>query len=138
MKLSFNLLCILFLLFFLFPYPSTAIFANHNLCLKDSIYNFDTIQGRIGDYFCNFTYYNHGKDPLYITNVETSCGCIYSIYSQDALLPGDSSVITFGLSTETKSFHFNHTIKIDYYQNDTVDFQICQITGYVIPRVNEY
>lgn len=46
---------------------------------------------------CTFLYSNIGDQPLVLSNVITTCGCVQSNYSNEPLMPGLSDSITFEL-----------------------------------------
>lgn len=62
------------------------------VAFTDSTQNFGTVKkGTQVKLVYHFT--NTGKFPLYITNVEPSCGCTVADYSKEAILPGKSGTI---------------------------------------------
>lgn len=47
---------------------------------------------------CTFHYSNIGDQPLVLSNVITTCGCVQSNFSNEPLMPGLSDSISFELS----------------------------------------
>lgn len=47
---------------------------------------------------CTFHYSNIGDQPLILSNVITTCGCVQSNFSNEPLMPGLSDSISFELS----------------------------------------
>lgn len=124
----------MYFLFSSFCYHLPVIQESDQLVLKDSVYHFDTIQGRIQHYKCNFTYYNKGKSPLYITDIKTNCGCTYAQFSKEALAPGDSCQFSVSYISASKRFEFNEPATVFYYCDEVENSKIVHIDGYVIPR----
>lgn len=62
-----------------------------------------------------FTVKNTGDKPLVINRVQASCGCTTPEWSQDPILPGQSSKIKVGYNTQLVG---NFQKLIEVYSND--------------------
>lgn len=59
----------------------------------------------------DFTLTNIGKTPLVIKEVKTSCGCTVASYTQEPVLPGNSTTITAKYNAKSPGgFHKSVTI----------------------------
>ena len=59
----------------------------------DSVKDFGTIN--MGDSIqVSFTCKNMGEKPLFLTQVNPSCGCTVASYSKEAILPGQTGFVT--------------------------------------------
>lgn len=52
--------------------------------------------------FLEFAYCNTGSEPLLISKVDTSCGCIKPAWSKQPLLPNKKGMITVTFDPHTK------------------------------------
>lgn len=58
----------------------------------DSVQNFGT--ARFGDMVnIKYTFKNTGDKPLYIIDVQPTCGCTIADYTQTAVMPGNAGVV---------------------------------------------
>lgn len=48
---------------------------------------------------------NGGNEPLFIANVQTSCGCTAPFFSKDPILPGQSGEVTLEFNSTGKPGH---------------------------------
>jgi hypothetical protein len=82
------------------------------LAVKETTFDFGKIpQGRPVTH--NFEVINKSGKPLFIENVEASCGCTTPEWSQEAIPPGQSSVIKVGFNASSEG-RFQKTITIYY------------------------
>lgn len=89
--------------------------ANEVLSVKETAFNFGTIpQGKPVYHFFEVT--NTGKDPMVISNVQTSCGCTTPEWSKDPIAPGASAKIRVGYNAAAEGAFEKH-ITIIYNQN---------------------
>ena len=85
------------------------------LLLKETAFEFGTIpQGKPVFHFFEVT--NTGKDPMVISNVQTSCGCTTPEWSKEPIAPGGSTKIRVGYNAAAEG-HFEKFITIMYNQN---------------------
>lgn len=85
------------------------------LSMKESAFDFGTIpQGKPVYHFFEVT--NAGKDPMVISNVQTSCGCTTPEWSKEPILPGATAKIKVGYNAAAEG-HFEKYITIMYNQN---------------------
>ena len=87
------------------------------LSVKETEFNFGTIpQGKPVYHFFEVT--NTGKDPMVISNVQTSCGCTTPEWSKDEVAAGASSKITVGYNAATDG-PFTKFITVTYNGTQT-------------------
>ena len=85
------------------------------LLVKESAFNFGTIpQGKPVYHFFEVT--NTGKDPMVISNVQTTCGCTTPEWSKEPIAPGASTKIRVGYNAAAEG-HFDKYITVMYNQN---------------------
>jgi len=85
------------------------------LLIKETAFEFGTIpQGKPVYHFFEVT--NTGKDPMVISNVQTSCGCTTPEWSKDPIAPGGTAKIRVGYNAAGEG-HFEKFITIMYNQN---------------------
>lgn len=69
--------------------------------VSDSLHNFGTIKD--GDIVQHqYQVFNTGEQPLFIANVQTSCGCTAPSFSKDPILPGQSAMVTLEFNSKGK------------------------------------
>ena len=92
------------------------------LSMKETAFEFGTIpQGKPVFHFFEVT--NAGKDPMVISNVQTSCGCTTPEWSKDPIAPGATAKIRVGYNAAGEG-HFEKFITIMYNQNLTKQVKI--------------
>lgn len=85
------------------------------LSVKETAFDFGTIpQGKPVYHFFEVT--NTGKDPMVISNVQTSCGCTTPEWSKEPIAPGATSKVRVGYNAAAEG-HFEKYITIMYNQN---------------------
>ena len=85
------------------------------LSVKEVAFDFGTIpQGKPVYHFFEVT--NTGKDPMVISNVQTSCGCTTPEWSKEPIAPGGTAKVRVGYNAAGEG-HFEKTITIMYNQN---------------------
>ena len=85
------------------------------LSVKETAFDFGTIpQGKPVYHFFEVT--NTGKDPMVISNVQTSCGCTTPEWSKEPIAPGGTSKVRVGYNAAGEG-HFEKYITIMYNQN---------------------
>src|SRR6185503_6025614 len=85
------------------------------LALKETGFDFGIIpQGKPVYHFFEVT--NTGKDPIVISNVQTSCGCTTPEWSKDPIAPGATAKIRVGYNAAAEG-NFEKSITIIYNQN---------------------
>lgn len=89
--------------------------ATDALSLKETAFSFGTIpQGKPVYHFFEVT--NTGKDPMVISNVQTSCGCTTPEWSKEPIAPGATAKIRVGYNAAAEG-PFEKYITIMYNQN---------------------
>lgn len=109
----------LFTLFFAFTIAiavNAQTDANQEVLLvKETAFDFGTIpQGKPVYHFFEVT--NTGKNPMVISNVQTSCGCTTPEWSKDPIAPGATAKVRVGYNAAGEG-HFEKYITIMYNQN---------------------
>lgn len=95
------------------------------LSVKESEFNFGTIpQGKPVYHFFEVT--NTGKDPMVISNVQTSCGCTTPEWSKEPIAPGGTAKIKVGYNAAAEG-SFDKHITIMYNQNLSKQIKITGI-----------
>lgn len=56
------------------------------------VHDYGTLQ-KGADGKCEFKFTNTGKEPLILSNVQTSCGCTVPSWPKEPILPGKSGII---------------------------------------------
>ena len=85
------------------------------LLVKETAFDFGTIpQGKPVYHFFEVT--NTGKDPMVISNVQTSCGCTTPEWSKEPIAPGGTAKVRVGYNAAGEG-HFEKYITIMYNQN---------------------
>ncbi|HZI55027.1 MAG TPA: DUF1573 domain-containing protein [Chitinophagaceae bacterium] len=85
------------------------------LSMKETAFDFGTIpQGKPVFHFFEVT--NKGKDPMVISNVQTSCGCTTPEWSKEPIAPGATTKIRVGYNAAAEG-SFDKHITIMYNQN---------------------
>jgi hypothetical protein len=89
--------------------------AQEVLVVKETAFDFGTIpQGKPVYHFFEVT--NSGKDPMVISNVQTSCGCTTPEWSKEPIAPGATAKVRVGYNAAGEG-HFEKYITIMYNQN---------------------
>ena len=92
------------------------------LSMKETAFEFGIIpQGKPVFHFFEVT--NTGKDPMVISNVQTSCGCTTPEWSKEPIAPGGTAKIRVGYNAAGEG-HFEKFITIMYNQNLTKQVKI--------------
>ena len=85
------------------------------LSVKETAFDFGTIpQGKPVYHFFEVT--NTGKNPMVISNVQTSCGCTTPEWSKEPIAPGATAKVRVGYNAAAEG-HFEKYITIMYNQN---------------------
>jgi hypothetical protein len=123
-KLSLLIICSLVLVFFsnaqtaspLTAFPTSGQKAD-DLQLKEISFSFGKIpQGRPVLHVFEVT--NTGNEPLYLENVQASCGCTTPEWSKEPIAPGATVPIKVGYNAYADG-HFNKTVTIFYNKGQT-------------------
>lgn len=97
-------------------------------------HDFGNIKEELGTVTALFEYTNISNGPLYISKVETSCGCTTPEYNKDTLEPGEKGYVKAIYEARGRRGDFNKNIFV--YFNTQDYYQALTITGYVIPEAN--
>ncbi len=95
------------ILFFATPY-----IYGQEIRFKKTSHDFGKIDEQMQYAKCKFIYYNIGKKPLIINNVQTSCGCTTPDWTRDTLSPGDSGYVEAKYETINRPGDFRKTITV--------------------------
>lgn len=95
---------------------------------EKSTYDFGRIaQGKPVSTVFHFT--NSGKQPLVISQVNTTCGCTVADYTREAVLPGKKGSVTVTYNAGAKGV-FTKTITV--HANTSMESQYLNINGEVV------
>ncbi len=94
-----------------------------DIAFKETAFDFGTIpQGKPVTH--GFEVVNNTKKPLYIANVEVSCGCTTPEWSKDPIAPGASSIIKVGFNAASEGeFLKNITVFYNKDQKTTISIK---------------
>ena len=82
-----------------------------------------------------FTFKNTGSEPLIISNVKSSCPCVVTVWSKDAVAPGQSAKISVDYLSDKRAGTFHKAITISSNAKSAV--KILTIKGTVIGKTDE-
>lgn len=97
-------------------------------------HDFGDIKEETGTVTAIFEYTNISGGPLYISKVETSCGCTKPEYSKDTILPGAKGYVKAIYEARGHRGNFHKNIYV--YFNNQDYYQGLSISGNVIPEAN--
>lgn len=63
------------------------------ICWLQTTYDFGAFSEDLNEVEAKFKFVNMSEDPIYITQVASSCGCTVPSYSKDEIAPGDTAAI---------------------------------------------
>lgn len=95
-------------------------------------HDFGTIKEVDGAASFDFVFYNRGKSPIIIKNVESSCGCTSPEWSKQPVVPGQKGYIRATFDPKDRPGHFDKTVTV--YSNATTPVVELKIKGTVEPR----
>ena len=101
---------------------------------KKLLHDFGSIKEESERVSTVFSFQNISKTPIYITKVETSCGCTTPEYSKDTIMPGDTGYVRAIYETRGRGGDFHKNLFVYFNQKDL--FQSLMISGHVIPEAN--
>jgi hypothetical protein len=76
-----------------FAQTSASQSKNPDIFFKETIHDFGQITDAAPARW-DFTFFNSGKAPLLLKNVQASCGCTTPTWPKQPIMPGDSAKIT--------------------------------------------
>lgn len=92
-----------------------ALPVQEDILLKETSFDFGKIpQGKPVYHFFEVT--NTGKNPMVISNVQTSCGCTTPEWSKEPVAPGGTTKIKVGYNAASEG-NFEKYITLTYNQN---------------------
>lgn len=80
----------------------------------------------------HFEYVNEGKQPVHISHIKTSCGCIQASTDSQPVKPGKKGIIRVTYNPDGHPGAFNRSITV-YFSNIKKPY-ILYIKGYVRPK----
>lgn len=110
---------------------SVTSFSQSKIQMLEMSYDFDTLQQ--GDR-CDHDFYfvNTGTEPLFISNVKTSCGCDVPSWSKEPVMPGDSSKINYKYdSKRIGPINKSMTINTNDSENPII---VVKVKGIILPK----
>lgn len=87
-----------FMVFFAIAQQEVAVQSGPELSLDKDIHDYGTIVQN-ADGLCHFTVTNNGNEPLIISKVKGSCGCTVPKWSNEPIMPGETSTIDVKYAT---------------------------------------
>lgn len=97
-------------------------------------YDFGTFDEDLGNVSCDIKFVNAGDSDVVITNVRPTCGCTASKYTQTAVAPGDTGVITLTYNPKGRPGKFSKDVIVN--ANVEPARNVITITGNVIGASN--
>ncbi|MCW3070699.1 MAG: hypothetical protein JWO44_589 [Bacteroidetes bacterium] len=101
------------------------------MTFQSRVYDYGTLP-HSGNGNCEFKFTNTGKEPLIISNVVGSCGCIVPSYPKEPIKPGASAVIRVRYDTGRVGA-FEKTLTIT--SNASEPSIVIKVKGRVLPPV---
>jgi len=101
--------------------------AKAEITFEKTVHDFGTIPFQ-GDGSCQFVFKNTGKEPLVLSNVNSSCGCTVPEWTKDPIEPGKTGTIKVKYNTHIAG-QFTKTITV--FSNATNSPVALRITGTV-------
>lgn len=95
-------------------------------------HNFDRIEEYGGTVSVDFKFSNKGDEPLFLKNVEASCGCTIPEWTKDTLQSGETGLIKVSYNPINRPGPFNKTITVT--SNSTTAVSVLTIEGMVRPK----
>lgn len=100
------------------------------VCWLEQEHDFGTINETDGKVSCTMRLVNTGDAPLVITRVQPTCGCTASDYTREAIVPGDTAIVTLIYNPANRPGEFDK--KVFVYTNVEPRRSVLSITGKVI------
>ncbi|MDR2287472.1 MAG: DUF1573 domain-containing protein [Prevotellaceae bacterium] len=106
----------------LFNLVFMGVFAQAKIQFTETQYDFGNVKEVNGPVSHVFTFKNTGDAPVFIQNVETSCGCTSPEYSKEPIQPGKSGMVkaTFDPAGRPSYFDKNLTVVSNAVNNRVV------------------
>ncbi|MCW3102960.1 MAG: hypothetical protein JWO09_1400 [Bacteroidetes bacterium] len=101
------------------------------MTFQSRVYDYGTVPYQ-GNGICEFKFSNTGKEPLIISNVQGSCGCIVPNYPKEPIRPGGTGVIKVRYDTGRVGV-FEKTLTIS--SNASEPSIVIRVKGKVLPPV---
>lgn len=85
---------------------------------------------------CEFKFTNTGKEPLILSNVQTSCGCTVPSWTKEPILPGKSGIIKVNYTKMNTPGPISKQITV--YSNAKNGTVVLNIKGTILeePKIN--
>lgn len=82
-----------------------------------------------------FRFTNTGQKPLVILRAVSSCGCTLPTYTKEAIMPGDTGIVTVGYRGQGQLLgYFRKSITV--YTNDPRSYTRIFIKGEIVKKTN--
>jgi len=120
---------------FFFIGLSISAHSQANLNFVETDHDFGVITEGKDTLWYDFEFKNTGSEPLYISDVKTSCDCTLAKWPKDPVQPGKTAVIKGGFKIEGKSGRFEKSIII--FGNTSPATTILNIKGTIVPKGTE-
>ena len=86
--------------------------------IKKLLHDFGSIKEESERVSTVFSFQNISQSPIYITKVETSCGCTTPEYSKDTIMPGDTGYVRAIYETRGRGGDFHKNLFVYFNQKD--------------------
>ena len=97
-----------------------------------TVHDFGNFKEEAGNQSYDFIFTNTGNMPLYITNVNASCGCTATDYTKEPVAPGAKGFVKATYNPRNRPGKFNKSITVT--SNSENPTSILRIQGNVTPR----
>lgn len=91
---------------------STPMFGQGKLEFENTIHDFGDIKEVEEEVEYTFLFVNSGDQPLRISHVKASCGCIASFWTKEEILPGDSGRVTALYNVMNRPGAFTKSLRV--------------------------
>lgn len=92
----------------------SATQAQEHIRFTENTFDFGEVKEEDGPIRHTFSMVNVGGAPVAINGVEVSCGCTTPEWTQEAILPGDTGIITAQFDPENRPGKFNKSLQVSY------------------------
>ena len=91
---------------------------SEDLQFSETTFDFGKIKEEDGPVTHEFTFINHGHQPVQIANVRASCGCTTPAWTKEPVLPGQSGLIQAQYNPKNRPGPFNKSLTVTMDSSD--------------------
>ncbi len=103
-----------------------------NISWKEVEHNFGTIKEEDGPQTYKFEFTNKGTEPLFITNVQASCGCTATDYTKEPVKAGEKGYVSATYNPQNRPGQFNKSITVT--TSEPQPTTVLRFSGVVTPK----